>query len=397
LNTLLHPVQILQVASFATEAEVESPEEQVKRFIEEIQFRMETGDALGLQEFLDEFGEEFRECGSHMFGQELLVKYARTLDRLANDVIKGKLGNESDAMAAALQAVYGWARVSESVHEAPFKAEKIFEALQSNYGDNQSLWKMLIQDNQEDRSKVARRWQNIYFAMLLAWSRSKQPEAPERAFFLLQRMKEEHARKTDQEPFVSAECYSCVMDILCQHLPRDEVVSAVQSLWDEMTAMSIQPNEKCYDVLIHAYQREGGRPEDAYEVFNNLLMAYSNEPDSSKSSFRCPYPLSLNRILTMYWRYPDKGRQALNQALEFEEHHPECRGFVNAHQFLTLMQKYVDRGLVEKAESLLDLMLKLHGKGWEHLKPTKRVFGAVMYGYARRKSTASLAKVTCQG
>jgi pentatricopeptide repeat protein len=183
------------------------------------------------------------------------------------------------------------------------------------------------------------------------------------------------------------------MDTLCNHLPRNDVVPQVQKLCEDMEAESIQPDQKTVDCLIQAYQREGRRPDEAYKVFLDFLKAYSNEPGHVRRLLLKPHSTNLNRILTMYQDDPDKGRLVLNQALEFEDRHPECRGFVTCHHFTTLMQKFIDKARVEDAEQLLLQMTSLHDEGRDYLRTDPKSVGIVMDGYARRKSKDGLAKV----
>jgi hypothetical protein len=269
----------------------------------------------------------------------LLLECVRAVDRLAHAILSDRIQESTQHLNASVQATMSWARVAGFFDEAPWNAEKIFEALQFEYGENRDLWTKIIKSRRD-----------LYFAILWAWNRSKLREAPEKVLHGLGRMKEEQASKPFRESLVSVECYNVVMNMLCKHLSRSDVVQQVRNLWQDMEAESIQPDQKTYDCLIHAYQREGRRPDEAYKVFLELLQAYLSEADLTKRLLLKPHPPSLNRILTMYQHDPDKGRLVLNEALKFEDRHTECRGFVTSRHTTTLMQYFIKKRRVEEAQ-----------------------------------------------
>jgi hypothetical protein len=95
----------------------------------------------------------------------------------------------------------------------------------------------------------------------------------------------------------------------------------------------------------------------------------------------------------MYKHNPDEGRQVLNQAMEFEDQHPECRGLVDTHHFTTLMQHFIQKRRIEEAQQIFMQMTRLYDEGRDYLRTDPKSIGVVMDGYARRKSKDGLAKV----
>jgi hypothetical protein len=149
---------------------------------------------------------------------DLLLECVKTLDKLAHAILSGEIQESTQHTNSAVHAMIGWARVAESFDEAPLKAEKIFEALQFDYGDRRDLWRNLVQ-----------RRQDLYFAIFWAWSRSKLKNAPEGALRWLHRMKEEQS-KLPWKYLLSSESYNRVMDTLCNHVHRNDVVQQVRNL-----------------------------------------------------------------------------------------------------------------------------------------------------------------------
>jgi hypothetical protein len=96
----------------------------------------------------------------------------------------------------------------------------------------------------------------------------------------------------------------------------------------------------------------------------------------------------LKQLLTKYREHPNTCILLLKKSLDFEEKHPEARGLVDSKYVLYVLQDWVTRGLVEKADELLTVYESL-----DSIQLSPKCYGIVVNGYAKRKSRKSLKRI----
>jgi pentatricopeptide repeat protein len=95
----------------------------------------------------------------------------------------------------------------------------------------------------------------------------------------------------------------------------------------------------------------------------------------------------------MFEHLPGEALSLLQAAWNLERDRPECRGLVNARHVTSVLLSLTAKGRVEEAEGLLARMIQRYeDDSNDSLSPSRRHFGIVMHGYARRESPDSLRK-----
>lgn len=311
--------------------------------------------------------------------------------------------------SAVLQGIGAWARVVdlEPMNEKPaWRSERLFQALpmlrplspsrvQQN-GSSTSSSSSDVEKSSVPHAEFVELRILVYKALLLCWSRTKTVEGPKRTRYWLERMKEEQ-EILGIANFVDIDCYNRVLAAYA----HQGILDQVEEISKEITRLEkdgkLEVDAVSYDLLVEAYQRYPAPNDEsrlrmaaaAHFIYLEMLSKY----EATKNIKLKPLVITLGRILTLYGKDPDKGRQILYHALEFEESHREeflradaidSPFLVDASSIQMLMHAFVKMNRVEDAEELVILSMEKHDAGYSHLQPTRNTAEIIMNGYAQR-------------
>jgi pentatricopeptide repeat protein len=121
-------------------------------------------------------------------------------------------------------------------------------------------------------------------------------------------------------------------------------------------------------------------PNDVQSFLDELISHESSSENISKTE--------LKKLIKIYHESPDIGQLLLQKSLYSVENHPESRDLVDSDCFFDVIQSYVIRDQVEKADELLTLC-----QSSARVQPHPHCFGIVMNGYAKRRTPNALKRI----
>jgi pentatricopeptide repeat protein len=96
----------------------------------------------------------------------------------------------------------------------------------------------------------------------------------------------------------------------------------------------------------------------------------------------------LKQLITKYREDPNTCLLLLQKTLDFEEKHPGFRGLVDEQSIFYVLQNFVTRDQVEKADELLTVF-----QSRDSIQPSSKCYGIVLNRYAKRKSLKALKRI----
>mmetsp|Transcript_1092 Transcript_1092/g.2406 ORF Transcript_1092/g.2406 Transcript_1092/m.2406 type:complete len:1042 (+) Transcript_1092:154-3279(+) len=196
------------------------------------------------------------------------------------------------------------------------------------------------------RSRLAPTVQT-FSTVLSAWSRSKVPDAAEKARQLLHRMENEF------HVVPNVYCYSAVLDAYSK-CKKPKSVETARDLFEDLRSdrVSVIPNAYCYNAMIQVYANVG-LAEEAESLLEEMLSGHSNQNDA-----------------------PTKQKKAFIKP--------------TAHNFSSVIHawsKSYDPQAGERAEKVLQKMKSLYQSGDINEPPNLICFNAVMSCWAHSPSS----------
>ena len=240
--------------------------------------------------------------------------------------------------------------------------------------------------------------------VLSAWSRSKLPDAAEKARHLLHRMENEFS------VVPNVYCYSAVLEAYTKS-KNPQSVETARNLFEDLRSdrISVNPNAYCYNAMIRVYANVG-RAEEAESLLEEMLSGHTNYNDPTrtkeKKAFIKPNAHHFSSVIHAWSKsfHPQAGEraerilqkmQALYQSGEITEppnlfcftsvmscwaHSPSPDGPQRAEEWMRQLQ--AEQGEVNDRHRKSP---KLHPRrGFGNMGRNKMVYNIVMNAWANR-------------
>jgi len=281
----------------------------------------------------------------------------------------------------------------ESFHENKVKND---EEMPSNVSEENSELGDVEHDKDRNAVMDVRPNTLTYKAVILAYTKSKDPGASHRAESILRRMENRYSTgQFDVKPDLF--CYTSVLHSIARSddidgpIRADAILKRMESIYKESNGVSVKPNGYLYSIVIKAWSASS-RKDGAIMAESLLFKLIEKYFESGKDDNLKPTTSSFNGVMSAHSKNFGEGsalraESVLNKLVElWAQLDYDSDVMPNVQSFMTCIKAWSrsgDSSGPERAELLLKKMQKLSSeRGCYRLKPDMPVFNSVICAYA---------------
>jgi len=253
----------------------------------------------------------------------------------------------------------------------------------------EAMLNRLYRDYQETGKEELKPDVNVFTSVILAWSKSGNPNAAHRADIILKRMQELSecgivAVAPDQVVYaVVLSCWAKVAGISKKQDTKESCIHRAKELFEEMESLGYV-NTMAYNVMMDLYAKTQD-PLAAEELLKRMQKEYAEGNENVR-----PTSYTYNTLLVAWTRCRQDSSSDRAEAIlkEFEEHFQS--GLVadapNLLTYNSVLQCLAVSGEAHRAETLLEKMKQLKTAHGENIYPDRVTYNIVINAYAEAKN-----------